>query len=73
MHRETGRSGRKRVNEHHEALKKKKNSNLWEHCRDVHGDEVTEFKCKVTGTFKQNPLARQLDEAIRLQTEEVSS
>ena len=70
MHGETGRSGRVRVNEHHRALTKKKDSNLWEHCVEVHNGEMVDFRCRVTGTFKEDPLSRQLDEAIRLQKEE---
>ena len=70
MHGETGRSGRVRVNEHHKALTKRKDSNLWEHCLEVHNGDIVDFKCRVTGTFKEDPLSRQLDEAIRLQKEE---
>ena len=48
----------------------KKNSNLWEHARDVHGGDKVEYGYKVDKTFKEDVLARQLDEAIRIAGEE---
>ena len=50
----------------------KKNSNLWEHARDVHRGETVEYVYKVDRTFKGDVLARQLDEAIRIAGEEGS-
>ena len=44
----------------------KKNSNLWEHARDVHNGEKVEYGYKVDKAFKDDVLARQLDEAIRI-------
>ena len=73
MHGETGRCARVRCNEHYDALMKKKNSNLWEHCIDMHGGRMVNFKFDVTRSFVQDPLARQLDEAKRLQEEAAMS
>ena len=70
MHGETGRSARKRVGEHYEALSKRKDSKLWEHCCEVHDGEMMSFGCEVTRSFKEDPLSRQLDEALRIQREE---
>ena len=67
MHGETGRSARVRCNEHQRALMKRKNSNLWEHCTEVHDGRMVQFKYRVTGVFRGDPLARQLDEAIRIE------
>ena len=70
MHGETGRSARIRVGEHHKALMKKKDSNLWEHCCKEHGGQMVPFNFQVTKVFREDPLSRQLDEAIRIQREE---
>jgi hypothetical protein len=66
MHGETGRCARLRCGEHERALLAKKNSNLWEHARDVHNGEKVEYGYKVDKAFKDDVLARQLDEAIRI-------
>ena len=66
MHGETGRCARLRCGEHERALLAKKNSNLWEHARDVHNGEKVEYGYKVDKAFKNDVLARQLDEAIRI-------
>ena len=66
MHGETGRCARLRCGEHEKALLAKKNSNLWEHARDVHNGEKVEYGYKVDKAFKDDVLARQLDEAIRI-------
>ena len=44
---------------------RKKNSNSW----DMHGGRMVNFKFDVTKAFVQDQLARQLDEAKRLQEE----
>ena len=69
MHGETGRCARIRCNEHFDALMKRKNSNLWEHCMNMHEGRLVDFKFEVTKAFIRDPLARQLDEARRLQEE----
>ena len=55
-----------RCGEHEKAYLAKKNSNLWEHSRDVHKGEKIEFGYNVDKTFKDDVLARHLDEAIRI-------
>ena len=69
MHGETGRCARVRCNEHFDALMKKKNSNLWDHCVSAHGGNIVDFRFDVSGSFRQDPLSRQLDEARRLMEE----
>ena len=69
MHGETGRCARVRCGEHITALKKKKDSNLWEHCVTKHNGQLVKFGFEVTCQFKNDPLARQLDEAKRIQEE----
>ena len=58
------------MGKHYEALSKRKDSNLWEHCCEVHDGEMMSFGCEVTRSFKEDPLSRQLDEALRIQREE---
>ena len=70
MHGETGRCARIRCGEHERAYLSKKNSNLWEHARDVHKGGRVEYGYKVDKTFKDDVLARQLDEAIRIAGED---
>ena len=68
MHGETSRSAKVRCKEHYNALKKKKNSNLYEHLIEMHGgDESIEFGYEVTGVFVKDVLGRQLDEARRIE------
>ena len=55
---------------HEKAYLAKKNSNLWEHVRDIHKGEKVEYGYKVDKTFNNDVLARQLDEAIRIAGEE---
>ena len=49
--------------------KKKKNSNLWEHCVEAHGGREVEFGYKVDRNFQCDILGRQLDEAMRIESE----
>ena len=44
-----------------------KNSPLWKHCRDRHGSVVQEFRMKVTGTFKNDAMLRQISEAVQIE------
>ena len=65
MYGETGRTGKIRCKEHREALYNlKKSSNLREHCVDVHGGQFIDFSYSVVKTFPGDPLSRQLQEAI---------
>ena len=43
-----------------------KNSPLWKHCRDIHANELQEFQMKVTGTFKNDAMLRQITEAVQI-------
>ena len=63
---QTGRCARLRCGEHEKAYLAKKNSNHWEHVRDIHKGEKVEYGYKVDKTFNNDVLARQLDEAIRI-------
>ena len=68
MHGETSRSAKVRCGEHYAALKRGRNSNLFEHLTEVHsGDTTVEFGFEVTGVFQRDILARQLDEAMRIE------
>ena len=42
------------------------NSPLWRHCRDIHGGEMQEFKMRVTGTFRNDAMLRQITEAVQI-------
>ena len=45
-----------------------KNSPLWRHCRDFHGSTMQEFQMKVTGTFKNDAMLRQITEAVQIES-----
>ena len=66
MHGETGRCASDRCNEHHKALLRMKDSNLWDHCVKAHGSKIVDFKYEVMRCFPGDPLGRQLDEALRI-------
>ena len=69
MHGESSRCARVRCGEHYAALRRGKNSNLFEHVRDFHnGDESVEFGFEVTGLFQRDTLGRQLEEAMRIES-----
>ena len=70
MHGETSRTAKVRCKEHKDALMRKKNSNLWEHCQTEHQGEFAEFKYKVQRSFHRDSLLRQIEEAKRLENEE---
>ena len=42
------------------------NSPLWRHCRDIHGGEMQGFKMRVTGTFRNDAMLRQITEAVQI-------
>ena len=44
-----------------------KNSPLWRHCRDRHNSVMQEFQMKVTGTFKNDAMLRQISEAVQIE------
>ena len=39
---------------------------MWKHCANKHGGEERTFKMKIDRTFKQDPLLRQITEAIEI-------
>ena len=45
---------------------KNQESDLWEHCRKKHDGNLTRFRMDVIETFKQDPLLRQITEAVRI-------
>ena len=65
MHGETGRSARIRVGEHHKALMKKKDLNLWEHCCKEHGGQMVPFNFEVTKVFREGVLLNDKNEWTR--------
>ena len=69
MHGETSQTGRIRCKEHRQALLKKKNSNVWEHCLEHHKGEMAQFEYKVNRNFHRDSLLRQIEEADRLEHE----
>ena len=42
------------------------NSPLWKHCRDTHGSVMQDFQMKVTGTFRNDAMLRQISEAVQI-------
>ena len=65
---ETARNAYTRGLEHKTGLNKKdKNSALHEHCMEEHEGRPAEFKMKVTGTYRKDPLKRQISESIRIE------
>ena len=70
MHGETGRCAMIRCGEHEEALRRgDKDSRLWDHCKEYHEGVKVNFGYKVVGSFEKDVLARQLDEALRIEKE----
>ena len=43
------------------------NSPLWRHCRDSHSSMMQDFKMRVTGTFKNDAMLRQISEAVQIE------
>ena len=42
------------------------NSPLWRHCVEQHGGEEQTFLMSVTGTFRNDPMLRQITEAVQI-------
>ena len=65
---ESGDSGYTRGKKHMTDLNahNANNSPLWKHCRDVHANELQDFQMKVTGTFKNDAMLRQITEAVQI-------
>ena len=45
-------------------------SALWKHCRDIHNREIQEFQMNITGTFRNDPMLRQITEAVQIENED---
>ena len=43
------------------------NSPLWRHCRDSHSSTMQNFKMRVTGTFRNDAMLRQISEAVQIE------
>jgi len=43
------------------------NSPLWRHCKEVHGGLLQKFVMSVTGTFRNDPMLRQITEAVQIE------
>ena len=72
MHGESSRTAKVRCKEHNDALMRRRNSNLWDHCVLEHQGQIAEFDYKVHRSFNRDSLLRQIEEAKRLETEEGS-
>ena len=42
------------------------NSPLWRHCLEVHNGEIQEFEMRVTGTYRNDAMLRQITEAVQI-------
>ena len=67
---ESSRNGYTRGLKHQNDLNSRnaKNSALWKHCRNVHRSTMQEFQMKVTGTFKNDAMLRQITEAVQIES-----
>ena len=54
------------------AAKDLSNSPLWRHCLEQHGGEVQTFLMSVTGTYRNDPMLRQITEAVQINNMNVS-
>ena len=64
---ETARMVKSRAQEHLDKLRKKySDSPLWQHALEYHNSQVPDYQFKVTGSFPQKPLHRQLMEAVKI-------
>ena len=67
----TTRSGYTRGIEHTEdMISKKEDSDMWRHCRDKHNGEIKGFRMDIVDTFKNDPMLRQVTEAVRIRRTE---
>ena len=63
----TTRSGYTRGIEHtKDMISKKEDSDMWRHCRDKHNGEIKGFRMDIVDTFKNDPMLRQVTEAVRI-------
>ena len=47
-------------------VSKEEKSDMWRHCRDKHNGEIKQFKMDIVDTFKNDPMLRQVTEAVRI-------
>ena len=66
---ETARNAYTRGREHLTMLKNRnKTSVLWEHCKDVHGGNIVEFKMSVIKRYKNDAMMPQIMEAVIIES-----
>ena len=64
---ETARNAYTRGKEHLKLLEgRKEGSVLWRHCREKHEEERQLFNMKVTGSYRNDSMTRQIAEAVRM-------
>lgn len=68
MHGETAKTARLRVSQHVADMRSTRSSNLREHNQEYHDGQEPTYKYEVVKRFRGDPLGRQLDEAIRIDT-----
>ena len=49
-----------------DMISRKEDSDMWRHCRDKHNGEIKQFKMDISDTFKNDPMLRQVTEAVRI-------
>ena len=50
------------------AAQNESNSPLWRHCKEAHGGEMQNFSMSITGSFRNDPMLRQISEAIQIES-----
>ena len=68
MHGETAKTARLRVSQHVADMRSTRSSTLPEHNQEYHDGQEPTYKYEVVKRFRGDPLGRQLDEAIRIDT-----
>ena len=48
-------------------------SGLWKHCERDHAGEIQTFSMKVTGTFKDDAMLRQITEAVQIENADTNT
>ena len=66
MHGETGKTARIRVSQHVDDMRSGRSSNLREHNDEYHSGLEPEYRFEVVKKFPGDPLGRQIDEAVRI-------
>ena len=71
---ETSYNGYKRGKEHTYLLNgRSEKSPLWKHCERDHNREIQTFSMKVTGTYRNDAMLRQISEAVQIENTETDS